>query len=113
MIRTGPRVTRETFDSAAEALDALEARCREAVQFGERQIVKAGVREYTPAQQVITRAELRGPGRVRAGADVRGDGTVQPFTGRVVRRPLEVRDDETPYAALRRAVSSGSTSVDP
>jgi hypothetical protein len=113
VIRTGPRVTRASFDDAAGALDALEAHCREVVQFGERGTVKAGPREYAPHQQVASRAELRGPGRLRAGADVRGDGTVEPYLGRVVRRPVEVRDDETPYAALRRAVSSGSTSVDP
>jgi hypothetical protein len=75
--------------------------------------VKAGVREYTPSQQVAARVELRGPG-VRAGADVRGDGTVHPYVGRFLRRPLEARDDETPYAALRRAVAStSSTSVEP
>jgi hypothetical protein len=71
------------------------------------------VRDYAPARQVVARVELRGPGRVRAGADVRGDGTVHPYLGRLTRRLVEVRDDETPYAALRRAVSDGSTSVEP
>jgi hypothetical protein len=96
-------------------LDALEAYCRDVVKFGRRETVKAGVREYSPAQQVVARAELSGPGRVHAGADVRGDGTVEPWLGRIARRPVEAADDETPYAALRRvlAESSGSTSVDP
>ena len=84
------------------------------MRFGRRETIKAGPREYAPGQQVITRAELRGPRGLRAGADVRGDGTVQPYVGRVTRRLVEIADDETPYAALRRALStSGSTSVEP
>ena len=57
------------------------------------------------------RVELRGPG-VAVGVDVRGDGGVQAWTGRMARRPLELEDDETPFEALRRVVAQ-STSVEP
>ena len=47
---------------------------------------------------------LRGPG-VRAGVDVRGDGTAMAFTGKLRRREVERRKRETAYEALRRALS--------
>ena len=63
-----------------------------------------------PGDQIAVRAELRGPG-VKAGVDVRGDGSVEAWTGRVRRREIAAQDGETPYEALRRAVQS--TKVDP
>ena len=92
------------FDDLPSALDALEARCREAAG-GRRHAVKAGVRDYAPAQQVQARAELAGPRRVRAGVDVRGDGSAVPFTGRVRRREIQRLRDESAYDALRRTVA--------
>ena len=49
--------------------------------------------------------KLSGPGRLRAGIDVRGDGSSEAFTGRLRRRVLEQRDGESAYDALRRALS--------
>ena len=59
-------------------------------------------REFTPAQQVSARAELRGPRGLRAGIDVRGDGSAEAWTGRIVRRLVEQEPGEDAYAALRR-----------
>ena len=69
------------------------------------------VRRYEPGDLVAARAELRGPG-VRAGFDVRGDGTAEAWTGRLGRRVVAQEGGETPYAALRRALS-GSRSPGP
>jgi hypothetical protein len=108
VVRTGPRVQKQRAGSLEEALELLETEARVAANTERRGEVDVRVRRYSPADQVAVRAELRGPGP-RAGFDVRGDGSVQAWTGRVRRRLIEPEGDETPYDALRRQM----TSVDP
>ena len=110
VVRTGPRVQRLDAGSFDEALELLETEARVAAMSARRPEVDVRFRRFTPAQQVAVRAELRGPGP-RAGFDVRGDGSVQAWTGRMRRRLLEPEGDETVYEALRRALQS--TSVEP
>jgi hypothetical protein len=109
-VRTGPKVEHVAAETLEEALDALELHARAAANTERRAPVDMRVRRYEPGDQVAVRAELRGPG-VKAGVDVRGDGSVGAWTGRVRRRALDPEDGETPYEALRRAVQS--TSVEP
>ena len=109
-VRNGPKVERRRAATLAEALDLLEAETRAVATTTRRGTIDVRVRRFEPGEQVAARAELRGPG-VRAGLDVRGDGDVQAWTGRIRRRLVEPGAGETPYQALRRAVQS--TSVDP
>jgi hypothetical protein len=108
-VREGPRVERARRASASEALELVEARARALAAAPRRAAVDTPVRRFEAADQVAARAELRGPQRLRpelhAGLDVRGDGSVQAWTGGVRREPVEPRGDETPYAALRRALA--------
>jgi hypothetical protein len=106
-VRTGPKVERVRAATLEEALDALELHTRAAATAERRAAVDMRIRRYEPADQVAARAEVRGPGRVRAGFDVRGDGTVEAWTGRVRRTRLAPRDGDSPYEALRRALSTG------
>ena len=110
-------MARDAFDGLDEALDALEAQARAIADGPGRDTVKAMSREYAAVQQVQARIELSGPNRllprVRAGVDVRGDGSVEAYLGHTRREVVELEEAETPYAALRRALSSGSTSVEP
>ena len=110
VVRRGPRVERQRAGSLDEALELLELETRVAANTERRPDIDVRFRRFTPAEQVAVRAELRGPGP-RAGFDVRGDGSVQAWTGRVRRRLVEPEGDETVYDALRRALQS--TSVEP
>ncbi len=105
-VRTGPRVQRTHFGQLGEALDALEARARELAHAAPKQAVDAGYKRFEPVQRVAARIELAGPERlipsVRAGVDVRGDGSTEAYLGRVKRQVVEQRKGETPYRALRR-----------
>jgi hypothetical protein len=104
-MRIGSKVTRSRHDTLAEALDALRKRT------GERDLhpplVGAGadlVRRYPPVARVVGRIELSGPGRLRAGVDVRGDGSSEAFRGRLRRTLIEQRGRETACDALARTL---------
>jgi hypothetical protein len=109
-VRTGPRVEKLRAATLPDALETLEAETRAAATTTRRGTIDVRFRRFEPADQVATRAELRGP-RTRAGFDVRGDGSVQAWTGRLRRRLVEPAEGETPYEALRRTLQS--TSVEP
>jgi hypothetical protein len=97
---------KQSFDALDPAVDWLETELRSAANvIGRRpQVERALGREYEPGEQVAVRGELRGPGRLRAGVDVRGDGTVVPFVGVVRRRPIAIDDGEDAWSAFRREV---------
>jgi hypothetical protein len=104
-IRQGPKVTRERYAELEEAVGAIEQRGRELERTADARPVGGSlIRRIEPVQQVVARLELSGPGRLRAGVDVRGDGSSEAFTGRVRRRLVEQRKGEDAYGALRRAL---------
>jgi hypothetical protein len=95
-------VERAKLDSLDAALERLEARARELAESANAGTIDTKLRKFEPVQQVVARVELAGPRRLRAGVDVRGDGSVESYTGRVRRRLVEQRDGESAYEALRR-----------
>jgi hypothetical protein len=104
-IRKGAKVTRERYSDLGAALGAVE-RLGIEIERSANARPRGGtfMRRLEPVQQVLARLELSGSGRLRAGVDVRGDGSSEAFTGRVRRRLIEQRDRETAYDALRRTV---------
>ena len=106
-IRQGPKVTRERYTELEEAMGAVEEHGRELERGADARPVGGSlIRRIEPVQQVVARLELRGPGRLRAGVDVRGDGSSEAYTGRLRRRLVEQRPGEDAYGALRRELRS-------
>lgn len=102
--RRGPKVERDRFDSLGEALDTIEARAAELAGEADRAAVDLKVRRFEPVQQVYARIELAGPRRLRAGIDVRGDGSTEAWSGRLRKRLIEQRGEEAAAVALSRFV---------
>ena len=106
--RSGAKVERSRFDKLGEALAALERRGSELQDGADARIIDTRIsRRFEPVQQVVARLELAGPRRLRAGIDVRGDGSAEAWTGRVRRRLIEQLPRESPYDALRRSLERG------
>jgi hypothetical protein len=108
-VRSGPRVQRASFADLDEALAALETRVRDLSEEARREPLDVRYRRFEPVQQVAARAELAGPQRlvpaIRAGVDVRGDGSTEAYVGRVRRRLVQPRRRESAVDALRRELA--------
>ena len=103
-VRRRGATDRDRHDSLDGALAALEARLDGLVAAERRSPERGLAREYAAVQQVAVRGEVAGPGGLRGGVDVRGDGSAEAYTGRLRRRLVERRTGETAYEALRRAL---------
>jgi len=103
--RADAKVRKQRFDELDDALAALERIAGELAD-GAHARPAGGflIRRLDPVEQVVGRVELAGPGPMRAGVDVRGDGSSEAFLGRVRRRLLQQQDRETPIDALRRVL---------
>lgn len=108
-VRTGGKVESRRFSELAPALDAVEARGQELADAVPNKPVDVKYKQFEPAQQVSARLELAGPERfmpnIRAGVDVRGDGSAEAYVGRLRRVVIDQRKGETAYKALRRTLS--------
>jgi len=102
VVRSGAKVERAKLDSLEAALATVESRARELSENADAQPVDAKIRKFEPIQQVVGRVELAGPSRLRAGVDVRGDGSLESYTGRLRRKLIEQRRGESAFDALRR-----------
>lgn len=103
-VRVGSKVERAEHDDALSALLALRERLGEID--ASRAATSVFGREIEPGAQVAARGELRAPGRVHAGIDVRGDGSTEAWTGRWRRQVVAQQSGEDAYAALGRVLGS-------
>ena len=109
-VRVASAVTRKRVPTLEDAIDVLELELRSLGPAARRAPAKAFMREVAPVAQVSARGELSGPGRlrpkVRAGADVRGDGSIEAYRGKVQREVVERRAGESAFDALRRVLGA-------
>ena len=109
-VRVGPRIEHLRFEELDGALDAAQRRGEELARDAPHEPVDAKLKRFEPVQQVAARIELAGPERlvpsVRAGVDVRGDGSSEAYLGHIRRRLIDRREDESAWAALRRALAN-------
>ena len=107
-VRSGAKVRSERADELGDALRAIERHGRELEDGASARTIGGGLtRKFEPVQQVVGRIELSGPRRLRAGVDVRGDGSTEAFIGRLRRKLVAQRAGESPYEALQRELSNG------
>jgi plasmid stabilization system protein ParE len=110
LVREGPRVTRARHDSLDTALEDLAAHLSRLSEQSPREAIDLPTRSFEPIAQVVARAELSGPQRllprVRAGIDIRGDGSAEAWTGRASRQVVAQADGESAVAALRRVLGA-------
>jgi hypothetical protein len=99
--RIGPRVEKTRHASLDEAVREVESRLGAPGRQHRREVLG---RTYDPDQQVTGRFEVRGPGGVRGGVDVRGDGSAQAYRGWLRKEPVDPLPGETAGEALRRAL---------
>jgi hypothetical protein len=104
----GSRVERSDAATLEDALHELRDRLAALRPTARRGPANALFREIAPADQVAARLELRGPRRGlsarHGGVDLRGDGSLAAWTGRVSRRGLPAERGEDAVAALGRAL---------
>jgi hypothetical protein len=104
-VRVRGRVERDRHASLDSALAALEERATALARHADAEPEGGGImRRIEPVQQVVGRLELTGPRRMRAGLDVRGDGSTEAWTGRFRRQVVQQGSGESAVAALRRRV---------
>jgi hypothetical protein len=101
VIRAGPRFERAEKDSLEEAMDFIKLKARE---LGGHRAAAVDVfgKRYTPEQRVVARIEVKGPS-AKGGVDIRGDGSIEAWTGGFVRRPI---DADEPFDALRSTLTA-------
>src|SRR5204862_7131920 len=90
---------RQTLYDLRTAIDALQRSGHELQGKADADVVGGMLmRQFEPQDQVVARLELS----VKAGVDVRGDGSAVPWTGRFFRSEIERLEGETAYDAVRR-----------
>ena len=99
-------VDKRTLDTLEEAL--AEARRRGAEILGESRLgTVSAFRDFTPDKRVQARIEISGKRALRgpeAGFDIMGDGTIVPYRGAIVKRPMEAVSLDEAIERLREAL---------
>ncbi|MBI5310466.1 MAG: hypothetical protein HZB14_05505 [Actinobacteria bacterium] len=106
-VRDGARTTRERFDSRDALLAAAGRYAEDMAAAAANKTVKTPLRDFDPIEQVVGRVEIHRKGHrpllgEHAGIDVRGDGSMEAWSGKLSRSLIEQSPGETVIGALRR-----------
>lgn len=105
-VRADARVRRRRHERLDEAMADVRRTADELAGSAPARAVGGRLmRRFDPVQQVVARLELKGPG-LRAGVDIRGDGSAEAYTGRIGRTLVHQQPGESPYDALARQIES-------
>jgi hypothetical protein len=109
-VREGPKVTKHKFDSVDAAMSCAREQAERLAVEARRDPAHGIARKYQPVEQVAARVEVSVPasglcGARRAGIDVRGDGSIEAFSGSLARSVVQPGPGEDVYDALRHALS--------
>jgi hypothetical protein len=113
-VRDGSRIERTQFAELDKALRALDRRVAELEPTAHREDVHVLKRKIEASRLVSIRFEISGPGRImpafRGGLDLRGDGSMEAFTGRTRRTLITQGKRESATQALRRVATAATAS---
>ncbi len=105
-VRAGPRVERTKHETLAGAVEELRRRTDELRAEGGLPGVSM-LRDFGPEQLVKARLEISTGSLLRkreAGVDLMGDGSIVPFAGGIVRKPLQDAGPEDYEQAIAAAL---------
>jgi hypothetical protein len=107
VVRHGSKVKHAQFDDLDDAVTAMKRQTQLIRKEGPLDAVSA-IRDYGPERLVHARLELSSGGLFRgreAGLDLMGDGSLVPYVGVVRKRRLETDGGQSPFDAVRAALT--------
>lgn len=113
-VREGPKVSRHRCDSVAEGVAVAREQAHQLSERAHARPVHVLARKLKPVEQVVGRIEVSvSEGRIgrprKAGVDVRGDGSLEAYSGGITRRVLEAPPGESVFEALARVLFANSS----
>ena len=108
-VRDGSKTSRAQYALLEDALAVCEGEATRMAQAAPNRPIETGMRKFDPVDLVVGRVELSSGGWFSryarsAGLDIRGDGSIEAYSGRVSRSVVVFRVGETTFDGLRRAM---------
>ena len=109
-VREGPVFHRHRCAELDAAIEIVREEARRLSEGAHARPAHLLAHKLEPVEQVVGRVQLSvAAGRLRrgrtVGVDVRGDGSLEAYSGGVTRRVVEARPGEDAFAALRRSLT--------
>lgn len=106
-IRQGSKVRKVNEPTLDDAMERLRAEAEAISDDASLPAADVFKRTYEPGQRSAGRVEVsagRFPRKRVAGVDIKGNGSIVAYVGRIAKNVLDPAPDETPYEAVRKAL---------